>query len=62
MSNAKRLLATAALAAAVAVGVASPAMANMHATGDTPGNVHVTSDTTNDMHATSVTTNDMHAT
>ncbi|MFD9614626.1 hypothetical protein ACFWWS_35210 [Streptomyces sp. NPDC059083] len=63
MTRSKRFLAGAVLAAAVAVGTASPALANMHATGGTPtNNLNVTSDTTDDLHATSVGTNNMHAT
>ncbi|MFE5109097.1 hypothetical protein [Streptomyces sp. NPDC056663] len=58
MTRTKKTLLAAAFAAALGLGSATPALADMHATGDTPV-------TTQDMHATGdtpVTTQDMHAT
>ncbi|MCX5311442.1 hypothetical protein [Streptomyces sp. NBC_00154] len=55
MIRTKKTLVAAAFAVALGLGSASPALADMHATGETPV-------TTQDMHATSVTTQDMHAT
>ncbi|MER7535991.1 hypothetical protein ABTX77_14555 [Streptomyces sp. NPDC097704] len=63
MTRSKRFLAGAFLAAAIAAGTASPALADMHATGGTStDNLHVTSVTTDNIDITSVGTNDMHAT
>ncbi|MET7490987.1 hypothetical protein ABZV61_15830 [Streptomyces sp900116325] len=58
MTRTKKTLVAAAFAMALGLGSAGTAMADMHATGDTPV-------TTQDMHATGdtpVTTQDMHAT
>lgn len=61
MTRTKRFLAGAFIAAAVAAGTATPALADMHATGDTSTGT-ITSVGTDDMHATLVGTDDMHAT
>ncbi|MFF1840935.1 hypothetical protein ACFVW5_25305 [Streptomyces sp. NPDC058232] len=58
MTRTKKTLIAAAFAVALGLGSATPALADMHATGDNPV-------TTQDMHATGdtpVTTQDMHAT
>ncbi|MEV0489127.1 hypothetical protein [Streptomyces atratus] len=58
MTRTKKTLVAAAFAVALGLGATSPALADQHATGDTPV-------TTQDQHATgdtSVTTQDQHAT
>ncbi|CAM5492095.1 hypothetical protein GCM10010222_72530 [Streptomyces tanashiensis] len=53
MTRTKRLLAGVLLAAAVAVGTTTPALANMHATSyPATENVEVTAVSTDNMHAT----------
>ncbi|WP_406421417.1 hypothetical protein OH809_18270 [Streptomyces sp. NBC_00873] len=54
MTSTKKTLVAAAFAVALGLGSAAPALADMHATGDTPV-------TTQDMHATVVTPQDSHA-
>ncbi|MER7949180.1 hypothetical protein ABTY59_17505 [Streptomyces sp. NPDC096079] len=62
MTRSKRFLAGAFLAAAIAAGTASPALANMHATGGTPTTgVQVTVDSS-DLQVASDSTDNMHAT
>ncbi len=60
VTRTKRLLATAAIAAAVAAGTASPAMANVHVTSTTTENVHVT--TTENVHVTGDGIDSLHLT
>ncbi|WP_327369221.1 hypothetical protein [Streptomyces sp. NBC_01217] len=55
MNRTKKTLVTAAFAVALGLGSATPALADIHATGDTPV-------TTDDVHATVVTPQDIHAT
>ncbi|MFC9591370.1 hypothetical protein ACFTUC_16470 [Streptomyces sp. NPDC056944] len=63
MTRSKRFLAGAFLAAAVAVGTASPALANMHATGGTStDNIHITGDSTDNIHITGGSTDNIHIT
>ncbi|MEU4277594.1 hypothetical protein AB0F57_22175 [Streptomyces tanashiensis] len=63
MTRSKRFLAGTFLAAAIAAGTASPALANMHATGDTStDNIHITSVDTGNIHITGDSTDNMHAT
>ncbi|MFE7239543.1 hypothetical protein [Streptomyces sp. NPDC057580] len=54
MTRTKKTLVASAFAVALGLGSATPALADMHATGDTPV-------TTQDMHATVVTPQENHA-
>lgn len=64
MTRTKRFLAGGFIAAALAAGVATPALADQHATGGgaTTQDQHATVITPQDAHATSVGTDDAHAT
>ncbi|MEU7035627.1 hypothetical protein ABZ958_18330 [Streptomyces sp. NPDC046237] len=62
MSRTQRLLAGAFAAAALAVGTATPALADFHATSTGPQDFHATSTTPEDFHATGAGPQDFHAT
>ncbi|MEU6879428.1 hypothetical protein [Streptomyces sp. NPDC046712] len=62
MTRTKRFLAGGFIAAALAAGTATPALADSHATIVTPQDSHATVISPQDSHATSFGTDDSHAT